>query len=87
MSYTSSYAVRIDGRKEDAAVRQVVAKEAIVRTQKAVCNQLMPVLVAVCLADQSARDYALARHDPSNTGIVVLRLALDNLHDVYARGR
>jgi hypothetical protein len=42
---------------------------------------LSGILVHVCLCDEAARDWAVARGDAPQAGVVVLRLALDALAD------
>ena len=44
---------------------------------------LAGILVRVCLCDEAARDWAAARGDAPQAGVVVLRLALDALADYW----
>ncbi len=78
---TFSYELRVPGRgeitDEQAVLRQRVTE--ILRTM----GPLAAILVRVCLCDEAARDWAAARGDAPQAGVVVLRLALDALADYW----
>ena len=46
-------------------------------------KQLSGVLVMVCLEDMAAREWAIGRDEVADSGMVVLRLALDRLVEFY----
>ena len=76
---TASYGPRVQGAREltdaQAALRNDV--NGVLRRM----GPLAAILVHVCLCDEAARDWAHARGDAPQAGIVVLRLALDALAD------
>lgn len=77
----ASYGIRVQGTpelsEEQAALRGRVTQ--VLRRM----GRLSGILVHVCLCDQPARDWALARGDAPQGGAVVLRLALDALADYW----
>lgn len=79
---TASYgALRVQARRElsdeQAALHARVTE--ILRRM----GPLSAILVHVCLCDAAARDWASARGDAPQAGVVVLRLALDALADYW----
>lgn len=79
---TASYgALRVKARRElsdqQAALRHRVTE--VLRRM----GPLSGILVHVCLCDEAARDWARARGDAPQAGVVVLRLALDALADYW----
>jgi len=78
---TMSYAPRVKGGpalSDAQAVAQRRLRELLRRV-----GPLAGILVHVCLCDETARDWAAARGDAPQSGIVVLRLALDALADYW----
>lgn len=78
---TMSYAPRVKGGPElsDAqALAQRRLRELLQRV-----GPLAGILVHVCLCDEAARDWAVTRGDAPQSGVVVLRLALDALADFW----
>ncbi|MFQ5776023.1 MAG: DUF6456 domain-containing protein [Kiloniellaceae bacterium] len=77
----ASYSPRVQARRElsdeQAALRRRVT--GILRRM----GPLSGILVHVCLCDEAARDWAAARGDAPQAGVVVLRLALDALADYW----
>lgn len=85
---TSSWAVRIDNASgNDPLVRQHAAFERIEKTLRYVGRQLSPVVVAVCIMDNSARDWARAQDENPDAGMFILRLGLDRLGESYRRSK
>ncbi len=84
---TGSYGVRVDGSPRRDVPRQVEAMEELNRAMGYVGVQLSPILIGVCLMDEHARDWATRREENPDSGIVVLRVALDRLVEWYAKPR
>jgi hypothetical protein len=59
---------------------QAVLRQRVTEILRAM-GPLSAILVHVCLCDEAARDWASARGDAPQAGVVVLRLALDALAD------
>lgn len=77
----ASYGPRVQSAKElsdDQAVLRSRVTEILRRM-----GPLAAILVHVCLCDEAARDWARARGDAPQAGVVVLRLALDALADYW----
>ncbi|MFQ6018807.1 MAG: DUF6456 domain-containing protein [Kiloniellaceae bacterium] len=76
-----AYGIRVQARRElseeQAALRHRVTE--VLRRM----GRLSGILVHVCLCDEAARDWAVARGDAPQAGVVVLRLALDALADYW----
>jgi hypothetical protein len=62
---------------------QLRCYERYVSALAAVGPQLTPVLIAVCLHDESAREWASGYRRSERDGIAILRLALDTLAQHY----
>ena len=82
-----SYDIRIQSAAPGALPRQVEAFERVSAALKYVGRQLSPILIAVCLRDESARDWAVQQDNNADSGLVVLRLALERLAEYYQRSR
>ena len=86
VSVTGRYGLRL-GHSPELSELQMDMRRRVDRALRAVGRQLAGVLVHVCLTDQPARDWAVGVGGPPQAGILVLRLALDALADVYEKGR
>lgn len=78
---TMSYAPRVKGGPE-LSDGQAVAQRRLRELLRRV-GPLAGILVHVCLCDEAARDWAVKRGDAPQSGVVVLRLALDALADYW----
>lgn len=67
----------------DDAERQTAARFRFERALHCVGPQLRPVIVAVCLLDQSATEWAKLAGKPETDGIPLLRAGLDALVSFY----
>lgn len=76
---TLSYGPRVEGRRE-LSDRQALMHHRLIDILRAM-EPLHGVLIHVCLHDEAAREWAAARGDAPQAGVVVLRLALDALAD------
>ena len=84
---TASWDVKVDGAGQNGMVIQMDAYRKVDDALRYVGAQLKPILVAVCLENATARDWAISRDEPAEAGIVVLRLALARLAEFYAKAR
>ncbi len=75
----ASYAQRVQGAR-DITDRQAVLRSGVTAVLRRM-GPLSGILVHVCLCDEAARDWAKARGHAPQSGVVVLRLALDALAD------
>jgi hypothetical protein len=78
-SLTMTYAPRTDGSRE-LSEEQALRRSKLTSLLRRM-GRFAEVLVHVCLCDQAARDWAVTRGDAPQAGVVVLRLALDQLAD------
>ncbi len=78
---TFSYELRVRARRE-LSDAQAVAHQRLTEVLRRM-EPLSGILVHVCLCDLAARDWAAARGDASQAGVVVLRLALEALADYW----
>lgn len=78
---TLAYEFRVRGHRE-LSDRQAVLRRRVTEILRAL-GPLAGILVRVCLCDEAARDWAAARGDAPQAGVVVLRLALDSLADYW----
>lgn len=78
---TMSYAPRVKGGPELSDAQALAQRR--VRELLRRAGPLSGILVHVCLCDEAARDWAVARGDAPQSGVVVLRLALDALADYW----
>jgi len=77
----ASYGPRVEGAR-DITDRQAVLRGSVTEVLRAM-GRLSGILVHVCLCDETARDWATARGQAPQSGITVLRLALDVLADYW----
>ena len=82
-----SYDIRIQSGAPGTLPRQVEAYERVAKALRYVGRQLSPILITVCLRDTSARDWAVQQDDNPESGLVVLRLALDRLAEYYQKSK
>ncbi len=75
----ASYGPRVEGAR-DITDRQAVLRGSVTAVLRRM-GPLSGILVHVCLCDEAARDWAKARGHAPQSGVVVLRLALDALAD------
>jgi len=78
---TMSYAPRVKGGPELSDLQAMAQRRLRELLQRV--GPLAGMLVHVCLCDEVARDWAVARGDAPQSGVVVLRLALDALADYW----
>lgn len=76
---TLAYAPRLEARPE--MTEEQAALHGRLTDLLRRMGPLSSILVHVCLCDQPARDWARGRGDAPQSGVVVLRLALDALAD------
>ncbi len=79
----AAYGPRIGNRHRGASEmtdRQAVLRQGVTEVLRRM-GPLAGMLIHVCLCDEAARDWATARGDAPQAGVVVLRLALDALAD------
>ena len=82
---TSGYNVKVDGSRASSGDGALNALAAIQDALNQVGRYLEPVLVAVCLYDESAGDWARGLEQSPESGMFVFRIALDTLADHYAK--
>lgn len=78
---------RVSPGNGDPTPRQLKCYHAYVSAIQAVGQFLSPVLVGVCIHDQSCSEWASTYHRKETDGMGILRLALDALADHYGLSR
>lgn len=78
-SVTFAYGPRVEARRE-LSQEQAELRQRVTEVLRG-AGPLSAILVHVCLCDGAARDWAKARGDAPQAGIVILRLGLDALAD------
>ena len=77
---TASYAILRVKARQELSDEQAALRHRVTEILRHV-GPLSGILVHVCLCDEAARNWAAARGDTPQAGVVVLRLALDALAD------
>ena len=78
---TAAYGPRVQATP-DLTEEQAVLRQGVTEVLRRM-GPLAGILVHVCLCDEPARDWATARGDAPQAGVVVLRLGLDALADYW----
>lgn len=82
---TATWGVRVDGAGGGGATQHVAAMEEIRHALRDVGSQLSPVLVAVCIENVTAGEWAKSEYEPIDSGMVLFRRALNALIEHYAK--
>ena len=79
---TGLYQVRISGMPSQTE-GAMAARERVLHIIRGMSRRLYPVLIHVCGLELSAGSWAALAGEPERSGLTVLRLALDDLLDLY----